>query len=50
MTLDRSPEYLFKTSYLLYLLNTYHPPGETLVGPFLSPELYLEQFKIWSTQ
>ena len=27
----------------MYLLKTYHAPGEHLVRPFLSTELYLEQ-------
>ena len=27
----------------MYLSKTNHAPGEPLVGPFLSPELYLEQ-------
>ena len=41
MILDRLPESLFKTSNLYVLLNSYHAPGEPLVGPLLSPELYL---------
>ena len=42
MTLDRSPEYLFKTSNLYVSIKTDHAPGEPLVGPFLSPELYFK--------
>ena len=49
MTLDRSPEFLFKTHNLYVSIKTYHAPGEPLVGPFLSPELYLGQIYIWST-
>ena len=44
MILDRSPEFLFKTSSLYVSIKnqTDHAPGEPLVGPFMSPELYLE--------
>ena len=40
MTLDRSAEFLFKTSNLYVSIKTDHAPGELLVGPFLSPRLY----------
>ena len=43
VTLDRSPEFLFKPLIYMYLLKTSKSPGEPLVGLFLSPELYLEQ-------
>ena len=43
MTLDRSPEFWFKTSNLYVSFITDQAPGEPLVGPFLSPELNLEQ-------
>ena len=43
MTLDRSPEFLFKTSNLYVAIKNGPRSGEPLVGPFLSPELYLEQ-------
>ena len=37
MTMDRSPEFLFKTSNLYVSIKTNHAPGEPLVRPFLSP-------------
>ena len=43
MTLDRSPEVLFKTSNLYVSIKTDHALDEPLAGPFLSPELLLEQ-------
>ena len=33
----------------MYLLKTNQAPREPLVGPFLSPELYLEQIQICSS-
>ena len=48
VTLDRSPEFLFKASYLYVSIKNWPRSGEPLVGPFLSPELYLEQIFIWS--
>ena len=41
--MDRSPEFCLKLLIYMYLLKTNHAPGEPLVGPFLSPELYLKQ-------
>ena len=49
MTLDRSPEFLFKTSYLYLSIKTDFALDEPLAGPFLSPELLLEQIYIWFT-
>ena len=49
MILDRSPEFCLKPLIYRYLLKTGHAPGDPLVGPFLSPELYFEQIEIWST-
>ena len=46
MTMDRSPEFLFKTSYLYVSIKTDHASGEPLVGQFLSLELYLEQINL----
>ena len=43
VTLDRSPEFLFKTSNLYVSIKTSKAPGELLVGPFFSTELYLEK-------
>ena len=43
MTLDRSPEVLFKTSNLYVSNETDHALDEPLAGPFLAPELILEQ-------
>ena len=34
VTLNRSPECLFKTLIYMYLLKTDQAPGEPLVGPF----------------
>ena len=39
VTLDRSSEFCLKPLIYLYILKTDHAPGETLVGPFLPPEL-----------
>ena len=41
-TLDRSPEFLFKTSNLYVSIKS-DEAGEPLVGPLLSPELYSVQ-------
>ena len=43
MTLDRSPEVLFKTSNLYVSIKTDHALDEPLAVPFLSPEILLEQ-------
>ena len=43
VTADRSPEFLFKTSNLYVSIKNWQRSGEPLEGPFLSPELYLEQ-------
>ena len=37
VTIDHSPEFLFKTSNLYVSIKTNHAPGEPLVGPLLSP-------------
>ena len=49
MILDRSPEFCLKPLIYRYLLKTGHVPGDPLMGPFLSLDLYLEQIEIWST-
>ena len=49
MILDRSPEFCLKPLIDRYLLKTGHVPGDPLMGPFLSLDLYLEQIEIWST-
>ena len=43
VTPDRSPEFLFKTSNIYVPIKNWPRSGEPLEGPFLSPELYLEQ-------
>ena len=49
VTLDCSPEFCLKPSNRYVSIKTDHAPGESLVGPFLSPELYLEHIYVWST-
>ena len=40
MTLDRSPEFLFKTSNLYVSIKSDHAPDESLVGPFFRRALF----------
>ena len=48
--MERSPEISFKTSSLYVAIKKIdHAPGEPLVGPVLSPELYLEQMNLLFT-
>ena len=49
MILDRSPEFCLKPLIYRFLFKTGHAPGDPLVGPFLSTELYSEQIETWST-
>ena len=49
MILDRSPEFCLKPLIYRYIIKTGQAPGNPLVGPFLSPELYFEQIEIWFT-
>ena len=47
--LDRSTEFCLKRLIYRYILKIGFAPDDPLVGPFLSPEPYLEQILIWST-